>query len=243
MINLSEEKYKDISYNIVFKNETQNKPVIFFFHGFGGNRNLGPSGQDEVFARMGYCVVVMDAYEHGDRRSEAYETFDNSTRQAMIIDIEIKTAHDAVSLYNHLEETGKISRDYPLGIYGVSMGGAIVFYLASIFDKVKVLVSIVGSPSFVDFYQYKQEVYGFPKNREYHERLKKYHDYDPLINYQKLLNKHIFMSVGLQDRIVPLDYAKALSKKIDTVYQEYDLGHESNQEMLEQANKFVKQYL
>jgi hypothetical protein len=233
--------YKDIYYKILYKDKTDDKPVIFFFHGFGGSRHLGADGRDITLANMGYTVVVMDAFEHGDRRSVEYQNLDNSQRQKQIIDTEIKTAYDAVNLYNFLVNNKVLSKGLPLGLYGVSMGGAIVFFLASIFDKVKFLVSIVGSPSFVDFYKYKQSIYGFKMDENYQERLNFYRTIDPVINYHKLQGKKIFMSVGLKDEIVPLIYARSLSKKMDCIYQEYDLGHESNPKMLEDAYKFIRE--
>jgi uncharacterized protein len=233
--------YKDITYRILYIDKTDDKPVIFFFHGFGGNRNLGADGRDINLAQMGYTVIVMDAYEHGKRRSVEYERLDNSQRQKLIIDTEIRTAHDAIDLYNFLVRNKVISEYLSLGLYGVSMGGAIVFYLASIFNKVSFVVSIVGSPSFFEFYKYKQSVYGFEQDEEYQKRLDYYKTIDPLINFNKLKGKSVFMSVGLKDKIVPLIYAKELSKKIDCVYQEYDLGHESNPKMLEEAYKFIRE--
>ena len=66
---------------------------------------------------------------------------------------------------------------------------------------------------------------------------------DPLINYERLKNKAIYMSVGLKDRIVPMDYAKELSLKLKTTYQEYDVEHTSTENMLNEVVKFIQNNL
>jgi enterochelin esterase-like enzyme len=124
-------------------------------------------------------------------------------------------------------------------VMGVSMGAAVAFYFATIFKEVKTLISLIGSPSLVEFYKYKQEVYQFEKNDEFEERLKRYKKIDPLINYHLLEGKKILMTGGLKDKIVPLDYAKALSKKIDSTFIEYDLEHEVSPKMMEDVYNFI----
>ncbi|MDD4069116.1 MAG: acyl-CoA thioester hydrolase/BAAT C-terminal domain-containing protein [Candidatus Izemoplasmatales bacterium] len=238
-INKESLKYESITFNLLYKNTPKDKPIVFFFHGFGGDKEYGAGGKDITLASMGYTVIVLDAYEHGERRTNEYKELDNSQRQAMIIDTEINTAHDAIKVYDFLVEDSKISSEMPLAVYGVSMGAAIAFYLSTIFDKVKSVVSIVGSPSFVDFYSYKQEVYSFPKDNQFYDRLKKYQRLDPLLNYKLFENKKVFMSVGLRDKIVPMIYAKKLSSLIECEYREYDLGHESNPEMLSDSYNFL----
>jgi predicted esterase len=51
------------------------------------------------------------------------------------------------------------------------------------------------------------------------------------------------MSVGLKDRIVPMDYAKELSLKMKTTYQEYDVEHTSTENMLNEVVKFIQNNL
>lgn len=242
-IKIVDEKYENITYRILYSETTVNKPVIFFFHGFGGNKESSVDDNRLALAKLGYVVLIMDAFEHGERMSEEYKALSNQEKQKLIVDTEIITAHEAIELYDYLVKSNKISGDQKLGVMGVSMGGAIAFYLASIFEKVEVVVSIVGSPSFVKFYEYKQKVYKFAKDDGFKERLNKYKGLDPLINYERLKNKAIYMSVGLKDRIVPMDYAKELSLKLKTTYQEYDVEHTSTENMLNEVVKFIQNNL
>jgi len=238
-----EHKFQDIYYNLVYDGHSTNRPVVYFFHGFNCSKEMGPMDRDTELALLGYTVIVMDAYEHGKRTSNEFKALTNSKKQSMIVDIEIKTAQEAIKLYDHLLEKNYITSNFPAAAYGVSMGAAIAFYLTTIFSKVKAMVSIVGSPSFIDFYEYKQEVYDFPKDKVFYERLKKYEDLDPLIHINRFENKEVFMSVGLRDKIVPMIYAESLSKKINCTYKTYDLGHESNPKMLQDSYDFLKKHL
>lgn len=234
-------KFLDVTFNIFYEESSLNKDVFFIFHGFGGNKEDGFANYEIKLAESGFLVIVLDACEHGERVSEDFALLDNSKRQERIIDLEIQTAKDAISVYNHLLDLNMVSSDKLVNVMGVSMGAAITFYLASIFKKVNMLISIIGSPSFVEFYKYKQKVYGFPNGEDYQRRLDFYKAIDPLINYENLIDKKIYMSVGLKDKVVPLVYAKTLTKKLNCVYQEYDLGHEVNKEMLEEISKFIQE--
>ncbi len=234
-------KYLDITFNILYEENTLNKDIFYIFHGFGGNKDDGFAGFETQLAKEGFFVIVLDACEHGERISQKFASLDNSKRQEQIIDLEIQTAKDAISVYNYLQSIGLISSDRKVNALGVSMGAAITFYLASIFKKINLVISVIGSPSFFEFYKYKQNVYVFDNGEDYRRRLDYYKTIDPLIYYQSLMNKKVYMSVGLVDKIVPLVYAKALSKKIQCVYQEYDLGHEVNDSMLEEITKFIRE--
>ena len=63
------------------------KPLIFFFHGFGGNHLNGILDKGHKLAGMGYYVVAMDAYLHGERATEEFKALDHAKRQKSIVDI------------------------------------------------------------------------------------------------------------------------------------------------------------
>ena len=238
-----EDKYQDISFRYLFIEEKKYDKVMFFFHGFSGNRYSIEIDWINKITEKGYLLIILDAFNHGDRISSEYQKLNNSNKQKLIIDTEIRTAEDAVKVYDYLLEKSVISSDMQVTSMGVSMGAAVAFYFTTIFNNAKTLISLIGSPSFVEFYKYKQEVYRFENNEEFEERLKRYSKIDPLINYHLLEGKKILMTGGLKDRIVPLDYAKALSKKIDSTFIEYNLEHEVNKEMMEDVYDFIDLHL
>lgn len=235
--------FQGIPYSIVYNENSLNKPVIFFFHGFQSNRVQGPMGREETLTKMGLCVVMMDAYYHGDRKDSTFEELDSIHKHMKMIDIELHTANDAIQLYEELIRQNKISSDTPLLAYGVSMGAATALYLASIYPKLEMVVSIVGAPSLLGFYELKHTRFQLEKDDIYYQNIKKYEQEDPLIHYRRLEKANLFLAVGLTDDVVPLQFAKSLSMKLKVSYREYDTGHLSTKEMLEDGYRFILAHL
>jgi len=234
-----EDKYQEITFRYLYNQDNKYDKVMFFFHGFNGNRYAIDTLWIESITEKGYLLVILDAENHGDRISDEYKKLDNSSRQKMIIETEINTANDAKKVYFYLLEKDIISNDMLLAVMGVSMGGAIAIYLTTIFKKIQILISLIGSPSFVEFYKYKQKVYKFENNQEYKKRLDKYAKIDPLLNYHLLSGRRILLTGGSRDKIVPMIYAEELSQKIDSTFIVYDLEHEVSKEMMEDVYKFI----
>ena len=191
-----EDKYQEITFRYLYNQDNKYDKVMFFFHGFNGNRYAIDTLWIERITEKGYLLVILDAENHGDRISDEYKKLDNSSRQKMIIETEINTANNAKKVYFYLLEKDIISNDMLLAVMGVSMGGAIAIYLTTIFKKIQILVSLIGSPSFVEFYKYKQKVYKFENNQEYKKRLDKYAKIDPLLNYHLLSGRRILLTGG-----------------------------------------------
>ncbi|MDY0010909.1 MAG: acyl-CoA thioester hydrolase/BAAT C-terminal domain-containing protein [Candidatus Izemoplasmatales bacterium] len=234
-----EDKYQEITFRYLYNQDIGYDKVMFFFHGFNGNRYAIDIEWIERISEKGYLLVILDAENHGDRISDEYKKLDNSNRQKLIIETEINTANDAKKVYFHLLEKDIINKDMSLAVMGVSMGGAIALYLTTIFKKIQILVSLIGSPSFVEFYKYKQKVYKFENNQEYKKRLDKYAKIDPLLNYHLFSGRKILLTGGSRDKIVPMIYAEELSKKIDATFIVYDLEHEVSKQMMEDVYKFI----
>ncbi len=229
----------DIPLTIRYKEGEQDRPVIFYFHGFGSNKDSGDQGRGEKLAALGYLVVSMDAYKHGDRSKEWFDALDSSKRQKSIVDITMQTAYDAKDVYDYVLDNYNVNDE--LYAFGVSMGAATTFYLSSITD-VNGMVSMLGSPSFVEFYEYKASQFDWEKDETYSERLERYYDKDPLINHERLSSTNIFMSIGESDTVVPLEYAFDLYLEMDSsnvIYEPYATGHVSTPEMLDDVYLFL----
>ncbi len=239
-ITIQEREYHQLHYS--FYTDNQIHPLLFFFHGFTGNRNSGIMGRGEVLASLGFHVVAFDAPLHGDRATPEFLNLDSANKQKAMMDIIITNADDAKKLYlEHLIHNPLIKKG-PIYAFGVSMGAAVAFYLATICDELKTIVTLVGSPSFVEFYAWKKEKYHWESDALFQQRICEYEKYDPLLNHERLATKNIFMGVGLKDETVPLIYAKELKEKLTSnavVYREYDTAHASTPEMLEDAYTFL----
>lgn len=216
------------------------KPLIYFFHGFTGSRDRTIMGRGEILANLGFYVVAIDAYLHGDREPIEFKKLTNQEKYESIIDIVIHTANDAKNLFhNHFMMYDNIKKDGYYA-YGVSMGSATAFYLATIESKLKAISTIVCFPSFVEYYKDKQAKLNFPKDEKYIERMRLYETLDPLIHYERLQHVKIFMGIGEHDDVVDNKYAKALHEKMHkTILKSYNTNHVSTPEMLQDSFDFI----
>lgn len=234
-------QYQGLNYSLY--TDGKQHPLLFFFHGFTSNRHVGIMGRGEVLANLGFTVVAFDAPLHGDRSNDAFSKLSSSEKQKQIIDIVIENAEDAKALYdNHLQFDSLIEQG-SVYAFGVSMGAQVSFYLGTIMPLLHTIVTLVGSPSFCDFYEWKRQKYGWPNSEDYQKKQASYRSIDPLIHYKKLNNKNIFMGVGSKDEIVPLEFARRLSQllsKDKAVFQIYDTAHASTGDMLNDADNFLK---
>jgi len=234
--------FDGIPFSIYYQDDKKPKPLIFFFHGFGSNRITGIGDRGDILASKGFYVIAIDAYLHGEREAEFYSKLSSFDKQKEIINITMRTAKDAKHLYDKYFKNWNDILKYKVYAYGVSMGAAVTFYLGTIMDELKTIVSIVGSPSFYQFYQAKKITYKWEDDYYYNANLNSYKVECPLLNYQRLANKNIFMANGDKDTVVPLKYAKELYKKLSSnnvLFKTYDTAHCSTELMLKEAYQFL----
>ena len=222
--------------------EGLSKPVIFFFHGFTGDKDKNIMGRGEQLAKMGFYVVAMDAYLHGQRMPALEKHRNNPSKYEDIIEIAIHTAMDAKTLFHkYFKHMTNIETNHYYA-YGVSMGSLSAFYLATIDPLLKALVALVPTPSFVEYYKEKAVNYGFNHGFFYEKKIAYYETVDPLLNYSKMQHCNMFLGIGQHDVIVNPKYAIELQSKLDRVtVQTYDTGHESTPDMLQHSYDFLKE--
>ena len=244
-VNVTEYVYDGIPLATYNYGDGNKKPVIFFFHGFSGDHVSGIMDKGEELAKRGFFVVAIDAYLHGGRAPEFFQNLSYGQKQQEIVNIQIQTAKDAKHLYEKYFQNDERVQSGSVYAFGVSMGAGSAFYLGTIMEEVVGIVSIVGSPSFYEFYQEKQEFYGWNKDNYYYTNLESYKNEDPLINYERLYGKYIYMGNGTLDTTVPAKYAKMLCEKLDPdyyIYEEYNVKHTSTSEMLEHAYSYLVEH-
>lgn len=224
------------------KNNDTKKPLIFFFHGFTGDKDKNIMGRGEKLADMGFFVVAMDAYLHGQRMPLLEKQRSNLSKYEDIIEIAIHTANDAKTLYHkYFKHLNQVDAN-GFYVYGVSMGSLSAFYLATTEPLLKALVALVPTPSFVAYYKEKAESYGFNHGFSYERKLAFYETIDPLLNYEKMQHCHIFIGVGKHDQVVNPTYAIELQSKLNhVILKTYDTGHDSTPEMLQHSYAFLKE--
>lgn len=238
--------FDGISFTTYKKDDNQKKPLLFFFHGFKSNRTKGIMGRGEVLANLGFYVVAIDAYLHGDRETYAFTQLTHQEQQREMFNIQIQTAKDAKHLYNKYFKDWKDINHDAVYSFGVSMGAGASFYLATIMDELKTMVTIVGSPSYYASYQEKASRFEFKDDLYYKQNLAFYKQMCPLLHYEKLKNKHIFMATGIHDTVVPMKFAHELSKTLKQstiIFKSYDTAHLSTPEMLSDAYDYLSNHL
>ncbi len=245
-IRLTHDTYEGIPYVRYEKDTDGPKPLLFFFHGFTSDKDKGIMGRGETLANLGYTVIAIDALAHGERYDETLIGGSASQKYRHLVDIILRTAEDALTLYNGRLVQDTTLKAEPYGAYGVSMGAAIAFALAHRHAPCEHVVSIVGSPSLYALYAYKQRLFEWAKDDAYLKRMEYYRTIDPLLHAERFTQKSIFMGCGVNDEVVPLRYARALYDACASdlhVLKTYDTAHESTPQMLEDANRFLLETL
>lgn len=224
-------------------NNNFEKPLLFFFHGFQNHRdNL--MGRGEILAEKGFYVVAIDALYHGERLTPWFKELPREEKYKHIIDISIQTAKDALYLWKNYFKNNKKIRLNSFYAYGISMGSQITFTLATLTKDLKAAVTLVGSPSFIEYYKDRQKLFDWNDNFV-EEKIKEYVKLDPLINYRKMKHTDFLLALGKYDDVVNPKYSIKLSKisKKNTTLKIYDTKHESTKEMLEDSYKYIEKYL
>jgi len=121
---------------------------------------------------------------------------------------------------------------------GISMGGAIAFYSATISKHVKGIIPVIGSPSFVEFAKYKMQVNNWSEE-EYKTFIQNLEMDDPLNRPEIFKKIKVLMLTGDRDERVPGIWAKQLQESLsddgssdDHKLITYDAEHEVTDKMI-----------
>lgn len=136
-------------------------PLVFFIHGFTGDKVDGVELGYRL-ADAGMVCVSVDAAMHGDRRD---------TRLAQVLDprhphvypidtglpgldaahlvfqIVAQTAEDIGRLITHFASDSRVATER-LGVTGASMGGLVTYYLAANYPQITTAVPMISFPNF-----------------------------------------------------------------------------------------------
>ena len=122
------------------------KGCILFFHGLGASKDVQRPDLD--LAAQGYLVVGIDSVGHGERR---YPNFDerlsktNPDFAREFLSVVLETANEVPFLVDELEQAGLV-RNGRVGVAGISQGGFVTYTAVTLEPRLKVAVSVVGSP-------------------------------------------------------------------------------------------------
>lgn len=215
----------------------QPRGLFILMHGHFGNKSLNQfGGLAEHIYQMGFDVVTLDAYKHGDRLSAPYIANNpQETTYEMVMVIE-ETLKDIVYLYTHHYS----KRTQYVSILGISMGGHIAFLLNR-YLQLEFCIPIIGSPDLYKHYQMKKSAILGEKMDELIPKLKAL-----TLEAKAFKPSYAFILNGEYDDVVSFEPAKSFIQPLSHaryVYQGYPCGHELTQSMIEDIISFVRSRL
>jgi uncharacterized protein len=148
----------DIPVLMLTPGEVGRRPVIFFVHGFGGNKEAGLNLGYHL-ARRGFCFISFDAWRHGERYSDLLEQAALPERGGIYPP---DTGLDTVLLFYRVIDQCRADvqtlidhcADDPCmdvtrcGVTGLSMGGYASYSIFANVPQMQAAVPMIGVPSF-----------------------------------------------------------------------------------------------
>lgn len=123
------------------------KGTVLFYHGLGASKEVHLA-EIERLVSAGFLVIAVDAVGHGQRRDPELERLTaagSPVRAESFLRVVQESAMELPLLLDDLHSRGWIYRGR-IGISGISMGGYICFLGITLEPRLKVAVSILGSP-------------------------------------------------------------------------------------------------
>jgi dienelactone hydrolase len=250
----------------------ERRAVVFFVHGFTGDKRAGlPLGYR--LAELGFYVVCPDAHMHGERldarirtawepkADDVYPAGSGLDAFFLMHEIIVQTAVDFEKLIAYLSvdrraDTGRI------GMAGLSMGGFATFYVAANNPQIQVAVPMLGIPAFAARWEdvvleaaaYKKWIEAMEAAQE--ETVKRTAFIKAIDPFDKLRSFHprpLLMLVGDQDLDSPKKYSVDLYRELRPLYAEHperlrlsihdDAAHRVTPLMMEEACDWFRRYL
>jgi dienelactone hydrolase len=218
------------------------KGLFIIIHGHGSNKEEGVGEFPKILTNMGYMVVSIDAYKHGERKEEPY--ISNNLREVAIamIDVVIQTTKDVLTLFNK-----HYSKLFPIfHIIGISMGGHIAYQLPKYTQKVQTIIPIIATPDLLKHYEISKKTIIGEFSSELTTKLQGLSLQKDLYLYQSIA---ILAINGSHDNVVSNQYSKAFIRELlkkghhKAHYKEYECGHTVVKEMKDDMILFIQKYL
>jgi len=230
------------------------KPIVICQHGFGGNKE-GMLGTCLRLANEGFVAAAMDAVKHGER-SDPDLLADLREDPSLMFQMLIGTAEDVRTVIDYLGEV--LGADQKkAGMMGVSMGAITTLLAATMEDRLKAAVSVIGGANFQTLVTKSHlERIGLPVGQltqfveSAGELIKRY---DPIFNVQRFRSIPLLLLNGEIDDLIPLECARSLYEALKPQYQAAPerlkmkvypgVGHEYTREMEDEAVDWLKRRL
>lgn len=221
----------------VAEEASEQRPIVFFVHGFMADKSQGLALGYEL-AKLGFYFVGFDACMHGDRFNSRLEQicggqgdyaypFESGLDIFFLMhEIIVQIAGDVETLIAHFDGIGKADTSR-IGLTGFSMGGFATFYIAANNPDIGVAVPIAGIPGFAarwsdvvleaSSYEQWASVMG-QVQAETEKRTTYMEAIDPFEKMASFHPKPLMMICGNKDIDSPKKYSVDLYRKLKPLY-------------------------
>ncbi len=225
-----------------YAEQTAKQELLFINHGFTGSKE-GEYYFALELAKLGYFVVALDAAKHGERIAPPFN-LDSPAAQLerfeQFFEVVLQTGMDNQRLFKeHYQHFKTVS------LLGFSMGAMVTYYTATILKEVQRMITVVGTPTFLDFSKYKLATEGLAENLQ---TLQKLAQIDPIKHLESFRELEILMLTGKHDTNVPNSGVKELQRLLITSrinpqveHREYETGHQVTKEMKQAILEWCRQ--
>lgn len=217
----------------IYQSELTKYPLIFYLHGYGGDREQALDF-GYMLAKKGFYYVSIDCKDHGMRKTDNEnnkfsKVFPPDTGLDMYVhmhEVIEQSAIDIQSLIEYFKSRGEIDSN-KIGVTGFSMGGYASFYISANNPNVKVAVPIAGKPAFTKawkdsilstgtYEQWGKQIQEAEK--EIAERTEYFQRIDPFDKMSSFSPKPLLVINGDQDTDSLYIYSLELYKKLLPLY-------------------------
>lgn len=206
--------------------------LVLFVHGHTRNKDLDEADEFLTkFAQLGYFIVSIDAYKHGERLEEPYISGDWLEKTIDMPNVMEHTIQDLIFLYNRYYQS--ISNNVISS--GFSMGGHIAFLMPKFLPNVKTIVPFIGTPDLIRHYSITKKDFLAENLRLCLPKLLEMQVTD--LSIYKGKNLYIFN--GELDHVVEAHFVKEFVKEINKqepgilIMNTYPCGHSVTTPMME----------
>jgi pimeloyl-ACP methyl ester carboxylesterase len=221
-----------------FPDQATFKGLYFIQHGFESNKTRGADFLAINIARLGYKVVSIDAYKHGNRKEEPYISMSGYYRLKEAFNVIDKTANDILDLFKQ-----HYSAFDQFNIIGVSLGGMVAYLLATRTDKINRLIPVVSTPDFLKQAYYAIGDANIDTKKFFTKDKLQYIDFlDPLPRYKSWKYNELAIFINDNDHMVPprstLKFIKNHPDMV-TTYQVFNDKHNVSRPMQEALLSYI----
>ncbi|MBN6204894.1 prolyl oligopeptidase family serine peptidase [Ralstonia pickettii] len=257
----------DIPILSIYQSELNEYPLIFFIHGYGGDREQAVDF-GYMLAKKGFYYVSMDCKEHGIRgKDNKSNRFSNAFSPDTGLDTYVhmhevieQSAIDIQRLIEYFKSKDEVDSN-KIGISGFSMGGYASFLIAANNPDIKVAVPIAGKPAFTKawkdsilststYNQWSNHI--LDAQKEIAKRTDYFQMIDPFERLSRFAPKPLLIINGDQDTDSIFIYSLELYKKLIPFYAEQPenlqlsmpfVNHQFNYNMKHQACNWFEKHL